>query len=84
MMKRFLGTATTFVKDVPPVASVSGASHNNAAAVAALHNVIRSDWKRSEIEAIYQSPLIELVFLGVSRKQYKLSLFMPQLFTVWC
>jgi hypothetical protein len=38
----------------------------SAAAVAASQHVIRTDWKKEEAEAIYHSPLMDLVFSAVS------------------
>jgi len=37
----------------------------SAAVVAASRNVLRNDWTRPEIQAIYDSPLMDLLFYGV-------------------
>ena len=49
---------------LPPLPALApGAA--SAAAVAASRNVLRNDWTRPEIQAIYDSPLMDLLFYGV-------------------
>jgi biotin synthase len=65
LSQRLYGTATP-----ARMASVTEAKNvaPKAVSAAALHasGPLRNDWKRDEIQAIFDSPLMDLMFYGVS------------------
>ena len=73
-IKRFFGTSIdcAFLSqkeepEVPESFPIPKDPYRSAAERAACQDIIRVDWKKSEIADIYHSPLLELIYYGVSR-----------------
>jgi hypothetical protein len=58
--------ATTTTSKVPGKSHVDGRSAASSAAEHALQNPPRFDWTKAEVQAIFDSPLMDLLFHGVS------------------
>jgi biotin synthase len=57
----------------PPLAAAAAFSSAAAEAERAIRDGPRNDWSRPEIQAVYDSPLLDLLFHGVRTRHTRLS-----------
>jgi hypothetical protein len=51
--------------DIAASSPITAGPYQSAAEKAARQDIVRVDWKKSEIAEIYRSPLLELIYYGV-------------------